>query len=248
MSSNVSSAMTSRTKPPKPVADSDTRDAIVQAALNLFAKHGVDGVSLRQIVGAAGQANPSAVHYHFQSKEGLVAAVLQHVQKQLLPLQQQAIDSMDEAQRLGTLDVREVMRLWVTPMVLMYSSSDQGRRGIRFMSRLTWQPQNMGQDQLIGCSVEHMNRVCEHLAHLIPGKTKERLFFLTVVTTANLLHSMSDASLLGRQTVLGLSEMFRDRPFELIDWMIDYMAAGLVGLDAVAGPRTANAGQHAEQA
>jgi hypothetical protein len=46
---------------------------------------------------------------------------------------------------------------------------------------------------------------------------------------------MSDASLLGRQTVLGLSEMFHESPFEMIDWMIDYMAAGLVGLDGMAG-------------
>jgi len=230
MPNPVSSAMSSRTKPSKPAADSDTRDAIVRAALNLFAKHGVDGVSLRQIVSAAGQANPSAVHYHFQSKEGLVAAVLQHVQKQLLPLQQQAIASMDEAQRQGLISVREVMRLWVTPMVLLYSSSDEGRKGIRFMSRLTWQPQNMGQDQLIGFNMEHMRHVCDHLARLIPGKSKEHLFFLTVVTTANLLHSLSDASLLARQTVLGLNERLRESPFELIDWLIDYMAAGLVGL------------------
>lgn len=214
-----------------PAVDSDTREAIVRAALTLFAKHGVDGVSLRQIVSAAGQANPSAVHYHFQSKEGLVAAVLQHVHQQLLPLQEQAVQSMAEAERLGMSSVKEVMRLWTTPLVLLYSSSNQGRMAVRFMSRLTWQPQHMGQDQLIGCCKSHMVQVCEHLSRLIPGKSRERLFFLTVVTTANLLHSLSDASLLGRQTELGLSQLFNDRPFELIDWMVDYMAAGLVGTD-----------------
>ena len=225
--------MPPRTKAPKTAADSDTRDAIVQAALTLFAKHGVDGVSLRQIVSAAGQANPSAVHYHFHSKEGLVAAVLQHVQKRLLPLQQQAVDSMDEARSQGLSSVREIMRLWTTPMVLMYSTSDEGRMGIRFMSRLTWQPHNMGQDQLVGCGVEHMNQVCEHLSILIPHKTPQQLFFLTVITTANLLHSLSDASLLSRQPVLGLGDKFRENPFELIDWMVDYMAAGLIGLDGI---------------
>lgn len=216
--------------PTRPRAsDTDTREAIVRAALTLFAKHGVDGVSLRQIVSAAGQANPSAVHYHFQSKEGLIAAVLQHVQDQLLPMQEQALDSMDEAQRLGTLTVREVMRLWITPMVLMYSASPEGRMSIRFLSRLTWQPQHMGQDQLIGCSQAHMTRMCRHLEALIPHHSRERLFFLTVLTTANLLHSLSDASLLGRQSILGLHKIFTDQPFELVNWIVDYMAAGLVG-------------------
>ncbi len=210
-------------------SDTDTREAIVRAALTLFAKHGVDGVSLRQIVSAAGQANPSAVHYHFQSKEGLIAAVLQHVQDQLLPMQEQALDSMDEAQQQGTLTVKEVMRLWITPMVLMYSASPEGRMSIRFLSRLTWQPQHMGQDQLIGCSQAHMARMCRHLESLIPHHSRERLFFLTVLTTANLLHSLSDASLLGRQSILGLDKIFANQPFELVNWIVDYMAAGLVG-------------------
>lgn len=208
--------------------DSDTRDAIVKAALTLFAKHGVDGVSLRQIVGAAGQANPSAVHYHFQSKDGLISAVLQHVNSQLLPLQAQAVASMDEAKRLGTINVREVMRLWATPLVLLYSSSDQGRMAVRFMSRLTWRPQYMGQEQLIGACMAHMDQVCDHLQDLLPGdRPRERTFFLTLMATANLMHSLSDASMLSLHPTLGMSKLVLEQPFMLVDWIVDYMAAGL---------------------
>jgi AcrR family transcriptional regulator len=51
---------------------------LVVAAERLFARHGIDGVSLRQIAAEAGTANNSAVHYHFGSKHGLIAAIFRH--------------------------------------------------------------------------------------------------------------------------------------------------------------------------
>ena len=46
--------------------------------------HGIDGVSLRQIAAEAGSANNSAVHYHFGSKDGLIAAIFRHRLPQLI--------------------------------------------------------------------------------------------------------------------------------------------------------------------
>jgi AcrR family transcriptional regulator len=51
---------------------------LVVAAERLFALRGIDGVSLRQIAAEAGSGNNSAVHYHFGSKEGLIAAIFEH--------------------------------------------------------------------------------------------------------------------------------------------------------------------------
>ena len=57
---------------------------IVEVAERLFALHGIDGVSLRQIAAAAGTANNSAVNYHFGSKEGLISAIFQYRLPQLM--------------------------------------------------------------------------------------------------------------------------------------------------------------------
>jgi AcrR family transcriptional regulator len=51
---------------------------LVLAAERLFARHGIDGVSLRQISSAAGNANNSAVQYHFGGKRQLVLAILEY--------------------------------------------------------------------------------------------------------------------------------------------------------------------------
>ncbi len=53
---------------------SRTRSAILDAARELFARHGYKGASVRSITGLAG-ANLGAVAYHFGSKQGLFEAV-----------------------------------------------------------------------------------------------------------------------------------------------------------------------------
>jgi AcrR family transcriptional regulator len=63
--------------PRRTAADGDiTRAALIDAAGELFAAHGVEGVSIRSINSQAGLAAAS-VHYHFGSKDRLLDAVLE---------------------------------------------------------------------------------------------------------------------------------------------------------------------------
>jgi len=55
----------------------ETRAALIEAAGELFAESGVDGVSTRAIAERAGE-NIGSIHYHFGSKEGLHIAALLH--------------------------------------------------------------------------------------------------------------------------------------------------------------------------
>ena len=52
-----------------------TRRAILAAARDLFARHGVDGVSVRQIAAAAG-INHALVHRYFGTKDEMVTAIM----------------------------------------------------------------------------------------------------------------------------------------------------------------------------
>lgn len=53
-----------------------TRAAIMEAAERMFAERGVSAVSNRQIAEAAGQANNTAVAYHFGTREDLVREII----------------------------------------------------------------------------------------------------------------------------------------------------------------------------
>lgn len=64
-----------RRKRPDPRRDA-TRLAIIEAAESLFAKQGVDAVSVRQIGAAIGAGNTAVVSYHFGDKEALIETIL----------------------------------------------------------------------------------------------------------------------------------------------------------------------------
>jgi AcrR family transcriptional regulator len=55
-----------------------TKEQLVITAERLFALNGLDGVSLRQISAAAGNANNSAVQYHFGTKDDFVQAIFEY--------------------------------------------------------------------------------------------------------------------------------------------------------------------------
>jgi AcrR family transcriptional regulator len=52
------------------------RDRLVDAALTVFAQEGVDGASIKKIGRAAGVA-PALIYHYFESKEALLAAVVE---------------------------------------------------------------------------------------------------------------------------------------------------------------------------
>ncbi|MFJ1311398.1 CerR family C-terminal domain-containing protein [Agrobacterium sp. P15N1-A] len=56
----------------------ETRERIITTALRLFAERGFDAVSTREIAAAAG-ANPPALQYYFDGKDGLYRACAEYV-------------------------------------------------------------------------------------------------------------------------------------------------------------------------
>lgn len=208
-------------------AENATRDNIIRASLTLFAKHGIDGVSLRQIVAAAGQSNPSAVHYHFQNKEGLLSAVIDHVNAQLQPLQSQAMDTLFASQERGELTVREAVRTAIMPFVTLYASSYEGRMAMRFLSRLTWQRDALGQSRLFDQAWNYWRDVVVVLHALMPEQSIDVLLHRGVMVGCTLLHGLADMSILSRQTSFGLDKLFREQPLLLFEQYCDFITGGL---------------------
>jgi AcrR family transcriptional regulator len=91
---------------------------LVISAERLFAVHGIDGVSLRQIAGDAGSGNNSAVHYHFGSKAGLVAAIFRHRLPQIISERRLLTARCDPD------DVRSRIEAHFLPVLTMAEASD----------------------------------------------------------------------------------------------------------------------------
>jgi AcrR family transcriptional regulator len=125
--------MSSRSRPATRATSEETKNQIKAAAQMLFAQRGVDGVTVQEIVNAAGQRNNAALHYHFGSKEELIrqmvvdgAAVLDRRRREML----------DELKaRGGPKNIRDIMLVLMMPVIEL--GEDERWRGyIRFTSNL----------------------------------------------------------------------------------------------------------------
>ncbi|MBA0048032.1 TetR/AcrR family transcriptional regulator [Mycobacteroides sp. LB1] len=102
--------MTNTSIEPSRATNDSTDQRLLSAAEQLFAERGVDAVSLRAIMGAAG-TNVASVHYHFGSKERLIEALLD---KYLHQIETRRFALLDTAEDAGTL--RSIAEAIVMPL------------------------------------------------------------------------------------------------------------------------------------
>jgi len=79
-----------------------TRTRLMDAALDLLAERGEDGVSLRGLTDAA-QANVAAVSYHFGSLQSLRDAAIEYALEHYLDAQQEAVSALGAEASLEAL-------------------------------------------------------------------------------------------------------------------------------------------------
>jgi len=79
-----------------------TRTRLMDAALDLLAERGEDGVSLRGLTDAA-QANVAAVSYHFGSLKSLRDAAIEYALERYLDAQQEAVGALGAQASLEAL-------------------------------------------------------------------------------------------------------------------------------------------------
>ena len=77
-----------------------TKERILDAAEHLFAKHGFDGVTVRQIMSKAG-ADVALAYYHFKSKRDLFDAALLRRAKTLNELRLAALEAVEAHDSAG---------------------------------------------------------------------------------------------------------------------------------------------------
>lgn len=70
-----------------------TRTRLIRTAERLIAERGLDGVSVRDITAAA-DTNSASIHYHFQSKEGLVLAIMEDLSTRLRARRLEHLDAL----------------------------------------------------------------------------------------------------------------------------------------------------------
>lgn len=208
-------------------SEDSTRQALIAAARRLFADEGINVTSIRRITAEAGAANQSAVHYHFENKLGLLRAVLDDINRQLEPLQEEACTELEALMRERIPTVTEIVSIGFAPYVYLFQQSHEGRLALRVLSRLTWESGSEAQDLLLQKVRPYFLRLAPMFQAALPDKPADVLDFQLYMAAANLIHGLSEITLLGREPDTPVATLYRDRPLELLVHFYSYISAGL---------------------
>src|SRR5436305_917565 len=106
-----------------------TRTRLLDAALDLLAERGEDGVTLRPLTDAA-EANVAAVSYHFGSLKALCDEAVEHALEGYLDLQEEAIRALGPESTL-----EEVAAAFARPLMHAMAVGGRDLAAMRIVAR-----------------------------------------------------------------------------------------------------------------
>jgi AcrR family transcriptional regulator len=101
----------------------------MRAAETLIAERGIENVSLREIVSAAGQKNESALQYHFGNLQGLIAALHASRDAQIRARREALLQEL--LAQSEALSLRQICRIMVQPAFELARARPDFRRYVK---------------------------------------------------------------------------------------------------------------------
>ncbi|MBD3867942.1 MAG: TetR/AcrR family transcriptional regulator [Acidobacteria bacterium] len=145
---------------------SDTKQKIMDTAEKLFATDGYSVTSFRNITSEAG-VNLAAINYHFQSKEGLLMAVLH---RRIDPMNQQRLEMLDALEAGGAPDVESIVRAMLEPALRMKERFGvHGEHAIRILGKLHGDPAGVPDELFSDLFKEVFERFTAAFSSALPG-------------------------------------------------------------------------------
>jgi AcrR family transcriptional regulator len=202
----------------------DTKTRIMDVAEKLFAERGYAATSLRDITGEA-EANLAAVNYHFQSKEGLLSAILERYVGPVNRERLETLDTIEARVGKGPPDLEELLEAFLGPA--FSRRRERGADGARFM-RLAGRMHSETDDHLRSILLSQFQEVARRfsrafrraLPHLDENEVHLRTHFLVGAMAHTLLwcENMPGPPFGRRKTV---------PPVEALESLVRFAAGGL---------------------
>jgi len=168
----------------------ETPERIVEAAFRLFAQGGFEAVSLREITAEA-DANIAAVNYHFGSKEGLIATVLE---RQVRPLSEERLERLNRLEGEGgerEVPMGELLEAFLAPLLTRVRGEPEGVF-LKFVGRMMTERGYDLPESVMPLFREVIERFAAALGRGLPGVGKAEIFwrlhFASGVMAHMLLH------------------------------------------------------------
>lgn len=145
----------------------NARDALMEAAERLFAERGLDHVSTREILDAAGQKNQSALQYHFGDRNGLLWAIFD---RRMVTVEARRKAILRNAPAPGVEPATLLIEALIRPLVEASMEPDGGHFFLKLAMQSAYRPDtdmleiiDSGRFPVVK---EISSRIDLHLAHL----------------------------------------------------------------------------------
>ena len=203
----------------------EARALILNAAEELFALHGVDAVSLRNINAAAG-VSPGVLHYHFGSREALVAELINRHMDTLMDERERRLQALMAQEQP---DLRSIVAVMVEPLAaLVLENPDRGGRYVQFMARLY--ADNSPILAEVSDRYRHINALYpELLQRALPGRDPRELQQRLAMANHTQLQTLSDLCDQERPWISEAAGEGSADPAQLVQLLIDFITAGIHG-------------------
>jgi AcrR family transcriptional regulator len=133
----------------------------VEAALDLLAERGEEGVALREVTGAAG-ANVAAVSYHFGSLKSLCDVAIEAALERYLDAQEEAVSALGPESTL-----EELARAFAAPMISALAVGGRDLAVMRIVARVGLDPPQ-GWDRLDA----RFDRIRAHVVRVLKANVR----------------------------------------------------------------------------
>jgi len=111
----------------------ETRENLLEVAERLFAEHGLDAVSMRQINREAGQRNTSSIHYYFGTREAVIEAVLE---RRMSAINEQRLALIADLKAAGKEDgLQDLVAAYIQPLAAQIGSRRGSNAYVRFLAQ-----------------------------------------------------------------------------------------------------------------
>ena len=166
-----------------------TRERILDAAKEMFARRGVEAVSLRELTIKAG-VNLAAVHYHFGSKEGVLAELFARSSKAIVKWRLDLLAKV-RRHRDGRPYLEDVLEAFLRP------SLEAGRRQntdfVHLRARLALE-RNEAVRRILSQAFDASSRkFIEAIAEALPGLPREELYWRFHFLIGSMFYTMADS-------------------------------------------------------
>lgn len=212
-----------------------TRTRLLDAAERLFAEHGLDGVSVRDIAAAA-HVDVAMINYHFGSKLGLFRAVFHRRGDALNAMRLQALGSALPSSR-GRPDLEKVIYALAAPNIYLRHLPNMGGLAFgRIVVREMTDPKEQARGLISETFDSGVEKFLAALSDALPDASRTALHWAYHFAIGTLIQTMAST---GRLEKLSKGACTFDDPEEVLSYLVPFIVHGMAGCVRHGSPRKA---------